>query len=173
MIDEAEKAWEEWASAPVEQGFPVQVDYRRAFLAGRASRDAEVAAQQQRIRELELREAEIRVEAFMTESDSYRERIAARDAVIERVREWAENPADGVHENRVIDFMRLHDVLDAAPESLLAEVKAQALEEFATLQDTLMRVHDYVMDDDDWDEHYRCTASLRAGAANYRKGAGQ
>lgn len=175
MSDEAEKAWQVYSR---EQFFTDQY-LKAAFKAG-------VESQQQRIRELEAernsykglwerldlasqKHYENLIQDRLDAEDSLREQLAARDAVIERVRSARNNWDKHGGLVEYIDFV--NDALDAAPEPVLAEHDARVLEEAANAYEALPedsrtyfpKIHGRWL---------RERAALER-AAEYRKGAGQ
>ena len=50
------------------------------------------------------------------------------------------------------------------------EVAVRTVDAFAEMQEQITAAHDYAMDETDWDEHKRFTASIRAYAAAIRSG---
>lgn len=142
MSDEAEKAF----PYPLADNERNRTVFASGYQAGRAARDAEVEkwrAENRRSYELQegqaeqilaLREQRDRaIEIAQEANDDCRkwQQLAARDAVIGRVREFA---AELARPEEYVDGWiptGIEDILNAAPKSVLAEHDARVLEEFA------------------------------------------
>lgn len=81
--------------------------------------------------------------------------------------------ADLVRKAYIATICEKHDdeaLIGAEFDRWVTTVRADAIDAFADIQVLITRLHDYAMDEGDWDEHNRLVASLKNYSAVLRKG---